>query len=143
MQSILALKQVDLFADLSFEQLDAVLQASENAEYQPGEIIFREGEPGDRLFVLVAGSVEVVKHHGLDSQFTLQTLQPPDYFGEMAILTEEPRSATTRAGTECQLLTLEGAAFRELIVTIPEISFEIFRVLTQRVRDAEQKLRRP
>jgi len=143
MHSILALKQVDLFADLSFEQLDAVLQASENAEYQPGEIIFREGEPGDRLFVLVAGSVEVVKHHGLESQFTLQTLQPPDYFGEMAILTEEPRSATTRAGTECQLLTLEGAAFRELIVTIPEISFEIFRVLTQRVRDAEQKLRRP
>ena len=141
MQSILALKQVDLFADLSFEQLDAVLQASDTADYQAGEIIFREGEPGDRLFVLIEGRVEVLKDHGGERELTLQTLQPLDYFGEMAILTEGPRSATTRASTECRLITLEGAAFRELIVTIPEISFEIFRVLTQRVRDAEQKLR--
>jgi len=140
MQQLLALKQVDLFTNLSFEQLEALLQASGDAEYLAGEVIFREGEPGDKLFLLVEGTVEVVKDHGGDAELKLQTLQAVNYFGEMAILAEDPRSATIITATSCRLITLDGAAFRELLLHIPEISFEIFRVLTRRVRDSERKL---
>ena len=139
MQQILALKQVDLFNNLSFEQLEAILQASGDAEYLEGEVIFREGDPGDKLFLLLDGSVEVIKDHEGNAELKLQTLHAVNYFGEMAILTDEPRSATTVAASACRLITLDDAAFRELLLQIPEISFEIFRVLTRRVRDAERK----
>ncbi len=141
MQQILALKRVDLFSNLSFEQLEAILQASSNAEFLAGEVIFREGEPGNTLFLLVDGAVDIVKDHEGKRELTLKTIHAVDYFGEMAILTDDPRSATAIAAGHCRLITLDGDAFRELLLQIPEISFEIFRVLTRRVRDAEQKFR--
>ena len=58
----------------------------------------------------------------------------------MAILVDEARSATAVASSHCRMLTLDGRSFKELILQIPEISFEIFRVLTSRVRRAEERL---
>ena len=140
MQRLLALKQVDLFSNLSLEQLDALHQATREAEYVPGEVIFREGAPGKELFLLLEGSVDIVKGHGGRDELLLSRLSAVDYFGEMAILVDEPRSATAVAASHCRMLTLDGRSFKELILQIPEIAFEIFRVLTTRVRRAEQRL---
>jgi CRP-like cAMP-binding protein len=62
------------------------------------------------------------------------------YFGEMAALDDEPRSATVVAADPSRMLRLEGESLKELIYQMPEISFEIMRVLTARVRDAEGRL---
>jgi CRP-like cAMP-binding protein len=141
MQRLLALKQVDLFANLSFEQLDAVHQAASEAQYVPNEVIFPEGEHGATLYLLLEGAVDIVKDRGTPDELRLARLTAVDYFGEMAILADEPRSAAAVAASHCRLLTLEGTGFKELILQIPEISFEIFRVLTARVRGAEARLR--
>ncbi len=140
MQRLLALKQVELFGNLSLEQLDALLQATEGQEYLDGEIICREGERGDSLYLLIDGTVDIVKGHGTPEELRLARLEAVNYFGEMAILVDEPRSATAVAVGRCDLMTLGGTDLKELILQMPEISFEIFRVLTARVRSAESRL---
>ena len=140
MQRLLALKQVDLFANLGLEQLDAVHEATQEVEYLPGEIIIREGERGEKLYLLLEGRVGIVKNHGTPNELQRATVSAVDYFGEMAILDNEPRSATVVALSHARLLTLDGASLKDLILHVPEISFEIFRVLTARIRSAEQRL---
>jgi hypothetical protein len=140
MERLLALRQVDLLAHLSLEQLEAVAQLTEEAEYLPGELIVREDDPGDRLFLLLEGEVRVVKSHGTPQELPLRTLRAVDYFGEMAVLADERRSASILAATPARLLSLDGESLRELIREHPEISFSIFRVLTSRLRAAESRL---
>ncbi len=140
MERLLALRQVDLLAQLSLEQLEAVAQLTEEGEYLAGEQIVREGEPGDRLYLLLEGSVRVVKGYATPQELELRTLEAVDYFGEMAVLADEPRSATIVAASPARLLSLDGESLRELIREHPDISFSIFRVLTSRLRAAESRL---
>ena len=142
MERLLALKQVPLFENMSLEQLDALLQSTEEQDYLDGEIMCREGERGDSLFLLLEGTVDIIKSHGTSSQVRLNRLEAIDYFGEMASLVDAPRAATAIAVGPCSLLSLEGAALKELILQMPEISFEIFRVLTTRLKAAEERVTR-
>jgi hypothetical protein len=139
MERLLALQQVPLFSNLSLEQLEAVQQITTEVEYVSGEVIMREGDPGGELFLLIEGSVRVYKGHGTESETLLSTMRAVSYIGEMATLDDEPRSATVIAAEASRLLVLEGASLKELILQMPEISFEIFRVLTARVRAAESR----
>ena len=72
----------------------------------------------------------------------LRALTAVDYFGEMAILDDQPRSATIVARERSRLLVLEGASLKELILQMPDIAFEILRELSARVRAAEQLAQR-
>jgi len=140
MERLLALKQVPLFSNLSLEQLEAVQQITTEVEYVSDEVIMREGDPGGELFLLIEGSVRVYKGFGTGNETLLSTMQAVSYIGEMATLDDEPRSATVVAAEASRLLLLEGGSLKELILQMPEISFEIFRVLTARVRAAEARL---
>lgn len=139
MQRLLALRKVPLFESLTLDQLDAVDQLAVERDYQPGEVIVRQGESGDELFMLLEGSVDVLLDHGQPTQERLRTLEAVDYFGEMAILDDQPRSATIVANRPSRLLALAGGSLKELILQMPDISFEILRVLSARVRSAEQR----
>ena len=110
------------------------------AEYLADEVVCREGEPGDALFLLLEGQVAAYKNYGTEREIRLSTMSAVTSFGEMAILDDEPRSATIVTLTPARLLTLDGSSLKELILQMPEISFEIFRVLTKRVRTAEERL---
>ena len=140
MERLLALKQVPLFATLSLDQLEAVHQITRETSFLPGEVIMREGDPGGELYLLLEGSVRVWKNHGTPHATPLSTLAAVTYFGEMAILDDEPRSATVIAAERARLLSLEGRSLKDLVHQMPEIAFEIFRVLTSRVRAAEKRL---
>jgi ATP/ADP translocase/HEAT repeat protein len=140
MERLLALKRVPLFAQLSLEQLDAVERLAKEASYLPGELIVREGDPGNELFLLLEGEVRVIKAFGEPGETLLSTLVAVSYFGEMAILDANPRSASVVAASPARLLSLHGRSLEELILQRPEISFEILRVLTARVRAAEGRL---
>jgi hypothetical protein len=140
MERLLALKRVELLAQLSLEELEAVAQLTREDVFLPGDAIVREGEPGDRLYLLLEGAVHVVKGHGTANEMRLNTLRAVDYFGEMAVLADELRSATILAASTARVLWLDGEGLRELIRTYPEISFSMFRVLTGRLRAAETRL---
>jgi len=140
MERLLALKQVPLFATLSLDQLEAVHQITRETTFLAGEVIMREGDPGGELYLLLEGTVRVWKNHGTARATPLSTIAAVSYFGEMAILDDEPRSATVIAVDRARLLSLDGRSLKDLVHQMPEIAFEIFRVLTARVRAAEQRL---
>jgi len=140
MERLLALKQVPLFATLSLDQLEAIHQITRETTFLAGEVIMREGDPGGELYLLLEGTVRVWKNHGTARATPLSTLAAVTYFGEMAILDDEPRSATVIAVERARLLSLDGRSLKDLVHQMPEIAFEIFRVLTSRVRAAERRL---
>ncbi|HVN38949.1 MAG TPA: cyclic nucleotide-binding domain-containing protein [Myxococcota bacterium] len=140
MERLLALKKVPLFESLTLDQLDAVARLGEERDFQPGEVIVCEGESGGELYVLLEGAVEVSQKRG-ELQVPLRTIEAVAYFGEMAVLDDQPRSATIVAREPSRLLALAGTSLKELILQMPDISFEILRVLSARVRAAEQQAR--
>ncbi len=139
MDNLLTLRQVSLFKDMTLAQLSAIAKLLRESEYLSGEVIFKEGEMGTDLYLLIGGSVEVIKDYQGPKERHLTTLQAVNYFGEMAILDDEPRSATIVAAEDTTLLSLNGEAFKELIRDMPDISFEVMRVLTQRIRNVEKR----
>ncbi len=141
MERLLALKQISLFNGLSLDQLEAVHQISQEVEYLEGELIMQEGEHDDQLYLLLEGRVCVYKDYGNANQTVLNELEAVTYIGEMAVLDGEPRSASIVASRHSRLLSLDGRSLRELVMQMPEISFEIFRVLATRVRVAESRMR--
>ena len=140
MERLLALKQISLFNGLSLDQLEAVHQVTTEVDYLEGEVIMREGEHDDQLYLLLEGRVRVYKNYGTANPTVLNELEAVTYIGEMAVLDGEPRSASIVASQHCRLLSLNGTSLRELVLQMPEISFEIFRVLATRVRVAESRL---
>jgi len=146
------LSEVPLFRGLTREQLERVLETMEERNFEPGEVIIREGEPGDVLYVLVEGKVEVSKTLLLrvtrydydEREKTLSHMEAKDraFFGEMALFGEEPRSATVTALTPCKLLALDRRAFERLGDEDPEMGYKILRniagVLCERLRKANQ-----
>jgi CRP-like cAMP-binding protein len=141
MERLLALRSVPLFAHLSLEQLEAISRFVNEVQYLAGEVVVREGDPGDELFVLLEGEVQAFKSYGTSEETLLSTTVAVGYTGEMAILDDAPRSATVIASRDSRLLTLAGDRFKELVMQAPEISFEMFRVLTARIRSAEGRNR--
>ena len=115
-------------------------QLTREATFLPGEVVMREGDAGGELFLILEGALDIFVRYGTDSQERVRVIKPVDYVGEMAILDNEPRSATVVASEPSRLLALDGGSFKELVLQVPEISFEIFRVLTSRVRAAERRL---
>ncbi len=140
MERLLALKRVPLFENLNLDQLDAVLRLAGDASFLPGEVIVREGEPGGELYLLLEGSAQAWLDHGGANPRLLSTMEAGSYFGEMAILDDEPRSATVVAREPARLLTLDGDSLKALVLQMPEIAFELLRVMTARVRASERRL---
>ncbi len=139
MNSLLALQEVPIFKQLSLEQLEALHQQMEEIQYLRGEVLVREGDPGNQLFLLLEGQLEVYKSFGTGAQIRLNTLSPVSHTGEIALLDNAPRSATLVASRDSRLLALDGDHFRDLVRQEPEICFEIFRFLTARIRAAEAR----
>jgi len=139
MERLLALKQVPLFSQLSLEQLEAIQQISSEVEYLANETIVKEGEAGGELYLLIDGRVRIYKGYGTPAETLLSSVSAVSYFGEMAALDDRPRSATVVAAERSRMLRLDGESLKDLIRQMPEISFEIMRVLTSRVRRAESR----
>jgi HEAT repeat protein len=141
MERLLALKEIPLFHNLSLDQLEAVHQITKEVEYLPGEVILKQDERGDELFLLIEGRVRIFTNYGLPNEDEKPEQRAVSSFGEMAVLHDGTRTATVVAAERSHLLRLDGNSLRELLLQMPEISFEMFRVLVERVRTAEDHSR--
>lgn len=130
-EKVIFLKSIDLFAQISGEDLAAVALICSEDERDQGEEIFSQGEFADALYLVVKGKVRV---HTLDR--VVAELGPRECFGEMGILDASPRSATVTALTDVALLKIAREDFREIMSEKPEIAQAIIQVLTRRLRDA-------
>ena len=107
--------------------------------YKPGEIVFCEYEPGDDFYLIQSGHVRITKVVS-DKEKTLDILQSGDIFGEMAILEQQPRSATALAEDEVKMLVFNRQNFELLLKSNPEIAIKLLKTFTKRIYDAKRQL---
>ena len=105
------LRQVPLFTDLSDEDLEQLYRMAETISIPAGELVLREGEPGNSLYIVLDGNLEVTKRHG-GQDVLLAVYKPGQFFGEMALLEQGPRSASVRALRESRLLVISQDALQ-------------------------------
>lgn len=109
--------------------------------YHDGEVIVREGEMGDRMFVIQAGRV-AVSRRGNGEEIRIAVLEAGDMFGEMALFDRELRSATVRALGEARVLTIDKKGFLRRVHEDPSLAFRILQRMSQRIRDLNAELTR-
>jgi small-conductance mechanosensitive channel/CRP-like cAMP-binding protein len=129
-----ALRGIDLFRPLSDDELRAAASSFRRLHYAAGERIIEEGSPGDSFFVIDRGEVEISKSFGIHSR-PLARLMEGQFFGEMALLTGEARTATVSAATDVDLFTIDKAGFERILVANPAVAIDISTILAER-RDA-------
>jgi NADH:ubiquinone reductase (H+-translocating) len=101
-----------------------------NQHFEPGDIIFRQGDLGDNVYVIEDGECEACREHQ-DEQEVLATLRRGEYFGEMALLSDRTRNATIRAHTAMNILIIPKADFNKLRLSMPAFG-EVFTELAKR-----------
>jgi CRP-like cAMP-binding protein len=104
-----------------------------------GQVLFEEGDPGDVLFVIQSGQIELTRA-GADGPRLVARLGPGELFGEMSVLLGRPRSARAVAASDGRLLQLDGATFQAMCVERPEIALRVIQRLAARAIDLEQRL---
>lgn len=129
------LKKIHIFQDLEEEQLESAVKIAQPREFAASETIMNEGEPGDSLFIIGKGEVQVAKALTMkfgeddfrETEKTLSLLKADDHvvFGEMALVTEAERSATITALTDCTLYEINRKDFMELALQQPELAFKV------------------
>ncbi|NCN08947.1 MAG: Crp/Fnr family transcriptional regulator [Leptospira sp.] len=107
--------------------------------FQPNEILFCEYEPGNDFFLIKEGKVKITKTVG-SSVKTLDVLESGDILGEMAILEEQPRSATAIAVTEVKALNFNRANFEMLMTKNPALAMKLLNIFSIRIYDAKRRL---
>jgi CRP-like cAMP-binding protein/HEAT repeat protein len=135
---ILFLKRIPLYSSMTLDQLRTIAAYMTERDMLPGETIFHEGDSNQELYVIVSGKVDIVKHFGATSR-TLTTLHAGDFFGEMANFEDRPRSADAVGAEQGILFVLSPERFRQIVLQDPAISFEIFRVLSARLRRFDEE----
>ena len=139
LQEVEALKRVPLFAKLEPSKLKLLAFTSESLTFDEGEILFRAGDPADAAYVIMNGQVDILAETEA-GEILAGTLEAGQLVGEMAVLTNEPRSATIVAEEPTRVLMLAGARLKEFVMQTPEMAFQIFSVLTTRIREVQQRL---
>ena len=123
-----------IFRPLGPNVVAAVSQRLLFADYRPGQLIFAEGELGDRLYIIASGKVKVACRAPGGREMVQAVLGPSDMFGELAVFDSGPRSSTATAVTEVRAMFAERAALRACITDHPEIAEQLLRVLARRLR---------
>jgi NTE family protein len=136
------LSRVPLLSSLNSEQLAALSDACDAREARAGDIVFRKGDPGDALYIVESGTLEAVLDEGTASEQVISRFIPGDFFGEMALLTGQPRSATVRARSDVRLLTLGKAPFDHAVATDPALALRLSQALSARLFDTNEQMSR-
>jgi len=126
-----SLKRAPLFEDLSKDELEQLAKISEDMEVVAGRVLCREGEPAQEFFVIIDGEAEATK----DGK-SLRTMKDGDFFGEIALIEDIPRTATVTATTGLRFFVLTRQAFWSTIDRMPDVERKVLRALARRVVDS-------
>lgn len=135
MNMIHFLQDIPLFQDMSMQQLESISKDVQPRQFGQGDIIFREGDPGQVVYLVQSGQVRIYVN-GLDGSETSVILfgRPGDMFGELAVIDGLPRSATAVALDKTLLYTISREGFRLHMQRFPQLALNFMKELTHRVR---------
>jgi hypothetical protein len=127
-----------LFGQFSPADLLAVIRGLSLKTCEPGEILVSEGEPGSSLFVLVSGFARVFVRDATRRNRQIRTLQEGEFFGEVSLVTGQPRSATVTAAAPCELLELDQATLKAIAADHPQVPLVIREICDRRAGSSEE-----
>ncbi|MBI5307592.1 MAG: Crp/Fnr family transcriptional regulator [Planctomycetes bacterium] len=134
------LKGVPLFSSLSDEQLDTITRTGAIRRYHNGHIVVQQSNPGDTFFIVVSGCVKVTLLSKDGKEIILSVLKKGDFFGELSLMDNEPRSANVIVVEDSTLFQLTQKQFHQLITTYPDILKKVLKELCTRLRHADEKI---
>ncbi len=135
-----ALRRVPLFADLNEAEITRIADVSRERSYPKNSVILFEDDPGDALYVVVTGLVKVVLIGEDGREVILSVLKEGDFFGEMALIDDEPRSAHVIAMEDSNLLVLRREDFQQRLREMPGVGVGLLRAMSRRLREADEKI---
>ena len=122
------LKRVPLFAGCSKKELEHVAMVADEIDFTSGKRLIKEGELGREFFILVGGTAEISRKGK-----AIDTAGPGDFFGEMALLADQPRNATVTTTSPVDALVVTARSFRDLIGDNPLIALKVMRAVAERL----------
>ena len=139
MKELIALKQVPLFSDLTLEQLASIDRLMVTRHYMKGELVFREGDVGSELYVVLEGEIRI-HLDGAGRDVTIARLGPNTVVGEMAVFDEQPRSASAEATVDTTVRVLRKDRLQVIVHEHPEVLLEFVKNLSQRIRQMDARI---
>lgn len=129
------LARVPIFSACTPEEIAAIAAVAQESFFQPGQIVVTQGTPGQAFYVVMEGLVEYLRDGAV-----LGSFGPGEFFGEMSLLDEAPRSATVRAVEQTWCLMLSSWDFKGLLLKKPEIAIKLLEVLSRRIRVSNERV---
>ena len=114
--------------------LDVFRNEKDVRTFEPGTVIFKEGDRGKVMFAVLEGEVNIVK-----SNVLLATMGPGEVFGEMALVDDSPRSADAVAKTACKVAAVDDRSFLRMVAYNPQIALQLMSLLSERLRKANEE----
>src|SRR4051812_36404042 len=134
------LRTMDIFEALAADELETIAQLLRERRLAEAEVLCRQGDPGDALFIVTGGRIRLSTTDPSGNEKILTYFTDGQFFGEMSLLTGAPRSATATAETDSQLLVLDKDAFDALLASRAQIMREMLKVVSQRTLQTNQQL---
>ena len=134
------LKSVPLFAGFPDEQLRALVSVVTRRSVPRGSIIMAAGDAVDSLYIIISGRLKVMMSEADGKEVILSILGPGEFFGEMGLIDNSPRSASVVTIEPCELLSVTKRDFKKCIVKNVEMSMTVMRGLVRRLREADRKI---
>ncbi len=136
------LARVPVFSTLEREDLERIADLAVPRAFEPGQVVFREGDSSDTCYIVRSGRARAVREHSGGRTITLATFGPGDIFGELALFEDERRSATVEAIEPTSVVAVLGPDMRRLMVEHPGISARLVIALGRRLRETNERLSR-
>jgi CRP-like cAMP-binding protein len=138
------LKKINLFENLSEPELEKILRICLKHSYTKDAAIFKEGDPGDRCYIITAGSVRISKFIPNIGEEALAVLKPGDYFGEMALVDNFPRSANAIANEDSVVFGINKTELDKILIEDRDLGYKLLwtftKTLSRRLRETNEKL---
>jgi CRP-like cAMP-binding protein len=139
------LKNLSLFSELNYSAVKELTYLFSDRVFQGGETIFEENDTGNSLLVIISGEVRITQRANVSGEETLTVLKQGDFFGEMALLEDLPRSATAIAHSDTFMLEISRERFLHFLEKDPQSGVKILvrlaRSLSARLREADSKIK--
>jgi CRP/FNR family cyclic AMP-dependent transcriptional regulator len=138
------LKDIYLFESLNQEEIEKFLTVTEILSCKKGDVLFKEGDSSDTLYILVEGKIRMSKQVADVGEEALSILEKGDYFGEMGLLDDSPRSADAIANEDSKLLIVRRSSFLAFMEQNHDIAYKVLltflRRLCERLRETNEKI---
>lgn len=129
-----------MFSRLTEVEIDHLLKVSEEKSFSKGEIIFREGDPGEHVYLIGSGVVTIALSGVGDHKLPIETLGPGNFFGEMACIEHKPRMATVVVASDCELLLITSRFFHDLVNDNARFASRFSLILSERLRKLTEEI---